>query len=175
MLGYGNFFFGAPKKNIYCFNSTISGCDGGNRTRKIAVNTWRFSHWATTVTHWATTVTHWATTVTQLSYNCHPTELQPSPYWATTVAQLSYNRHPIFVRKHFSPCPPLTVFLFNSPPPWTTNPEGSSHTNVDWTSFLFEYQDRSPPMQRYNFLLLKYICYFLQVFEYKCFSNLERP
>ncbi len=27
-------FFGAPK-NIYCFSSTISGYDGGNRTRNI--------------------------------------------------------------------------------------------------------------------------------------------
>jgi hypothetical protein len=46
---YCIYFFGAPK-NIYCFNRTISGCDGGNRTRIIALNTWRSSHWATTVT-----------------------------------------------------------------------------------------------------------------------------
>jgi hypothetical protein len=37
-LFFLNFFFGAPK-NIYCFNNTIYGCDGGNRTRNIAVNT----------------------------------------------------------------------------------------------------------------------------------------
>jgi hypothetical protein len=29
------FLFGAPM-NIYCFNSTVSGCDGGDQTRNIA-------------------------------------------------------------------------------------------------------------------------------------------
>ncbi len=35
-------FFAVPK-SIYCFYSTVSGCDGGKRTRNIAVYTWRFS------------------------------------------------------------------------------------------------------------------------------------
>jgi hypothetical protein len=36
------FIFGAPN-SIYCLTSTVSGRDGGNRTRNIAVYTWRFS------------------------------------------------------------------------------------------------------------------------------------
>jgi hypothetical protein len=51
--------FGAPK-SFYCCNSTVSGCDGGNRTRNIAVYTWRFSTLSTTVT---------------LIYNHHPAQL----------------------------------------------------------------------------------------------------
>ncbi len=35
-------FFCAPKSILY-FIYTLSGCDGGNRTRIIAVHTWRFS------------------------------------------------------------------------------------------------------------------------------------
>ncbi len=36
-------FFGAPK-NTWCFyNITLSGCDGGDRTRNIALFTWSFS------------------------------------------------------------------------------------------------------------------------------------
>jgi hypothetical protein len=46
------FNFYAPK-NIFCFNSTVSGCNGGNRIRYITLYTWRFS---------------------PLSYNRHPTE-----------------------------------------------------------------------------------------------------
>ncbi len=34
------FFVGAPK-SIFYFIATVSGCDCGNRTRNIAVNTWR--------------------------------------------------------------------------------------------------------------------------------------
>ncbi len=36
-------FFGAPKNLFYWFDSTISGCDGGYRTRNKAVYTWRLS------------------------------------------------------------------------------------------------------------------------------------
>jgi hypothetical protein len=44
-LGYNYFFFyffffGSPKSISY-FIAIVSGCDGGNRTRNIAVNTWR--------------------------------------------------------------------------------------------------------------------------------------
>jgi hypothetical protein len=49
---------------FFYFLCTVSGCDGGNRTRNIAVYTWRFS---------------------PLSYDRHPTELRPSSNWATTV------------------------------------------------------------------------------------------
>jgi hypothetical protein len=35
------FFLGAPK-SIYCCSSQVSGCDGGNRARNMAVYTWRF-------------------------------------------------------------------------------------------------------------------------------------
>jgi hypothetical protein len=34
-------FFGAPKSILLFFDSTVSGCDSGNRTRNIAVYTWR--------------------------------------------------------------------------------------------------------------------------------------
>ncbi len=47
------------QRAFFYFLCTVSGCDGGNRTRNIAVYTWRFS---------------------PLSYDRHPTELRPSPY-----------------------------------------------------------------------------------------------
>jgi hypothetical protein len=43
-------WFKCSPMSIYCFHCTVSGCDGGNRTRNIAVYTWRLS---------------------TLSYNCH--------------------------------------------------------------------------------------------------------
>ncbi len=82
-------FFFMLQRAFFYFLCTVSGCDGGNRTRNIAVYTWRFSllsygrhllsygrhllsygrhYWATAVTYWATAVTYWATAVT---------------YWAT--------------------------------------------------------------------------------------------
>ncbi len=36
-------FLFCAAKSIFCFLCTVSGCDGGNRTRNIAVYTWRFS------------------------------------------------------------------------------------------------------------------------------------
>jgi hypothetical protein len=51
-------FFCAPKSIFLVFLCTVSGRDGGNRTRNIAVYTWRFS---------------------LLSYDHHPHELRPSP------------------------------------------------------------------------------------------------
>ncbi len=63
------FFFGALK-SIFYFHWTVSWCDGRNRTRNIAVYTWRFS---------------------LLSYDRHPKamtvtlELWPSPLRAMTI------------------------------------------------------------------------------------------
>jgi hypothetical protein len=79
-------FFDVLKNVFFCFTSTVSGCDGRNRIRNLAVYIWCFSplsynrhpNWATTITPWATTVTHWATTIT---------------HWATTVTQ--HCRHPV--------------------------------------------------------------------------------
>jgi hypothetical protein len=60
------FIFGAPR-SISCFFCTLSGCDGGNRTRNIAL-------------------AYWATAITLLSYGRHLIELRPSTLF-------SYGRH----------------------------------------------------------------------------------
>jgi hypothetical protein len=66
-------FFCAPK-SIYCFNSTISGCDGGNRTRNVAVDTWCLS---------------------PLSYNRHPLSYnRHPPSWSTTTFLFSFEKPP---------------------------------------------------------------------------------
>ncbi len=65
------FFFLVLQRAFFYFLCTVSGCDGGNRTRNIVVYTWRLSPLSYDRHPWATTVTP---------------ELRPSP--------LSYDRHP---------------------------------------------------------------------------------
>ncbi len=74
-------FFCALQSIFLYFLCTVSGCDGGNRTRIIAVCIWRFS---------------------LLSYDRHPTELRPSPTELRPLPselrpspKLSYDRHPL--------------------------------------------------------------------------------
>jgi hypothetical protein len=87
--------FFCSKEPFLLFFCTVFGCGSGNRTRSIAVYTWRFSllsYDRHQIKLWPSP--YWATTVTRLSYDRHPTELRPSPNWATTVTLLSYDRHP---------------------------------------------------------------------------------
>ncbi len=70
------------------FFCTVSGCDGGNRTRNIAVvltvYTWRFSLLSYVRLPRLSYVRH------PLSYVRHPTELRPSPwYHSMTTCRLS--------------------------------------------------------------------------------------
>ncbi len=57
-----SFVFIVLQRAFFYFLCTVSGCDGGNRTRNIAVYTWR-----------------------PLSYDRHP-KVRPSPWSTTTMA-----------------------------------------------------------------------------------------
>jgi hypothetical protein len=107
-------FFLVLQRAFFYFLCTVSGCDGGNRIRNIAMYTWRFSPLSYD-RHPLSYDRH------PLSYDRHPselrpsptelrpssTELRPSPNWATTVTLLSYDRHPTELR----------------PSPWYSQPQ----------------------------------------------------